>query len=98
MAAGRDRAPRAELPPQHRVVMEEQWERPMECERRRRRRPQETTQEPMCDQLAGDAGDDGVHPGENVGTGDDTRAWRLGGAVRMEMNEAWRSSGSRRLA
>jgi hypothetical protein len=68
--------------------MEEQWERPMECERRRRRRPQETTQETMCDQLAGDAGDDGVHPGENVGTGDDTQAWRLGGERSLE--EQWK--------
>jgi hypothetical protein len=39
-----------------------------------------------------------VCPGGNVGAGDDTWAWRLGGAVRLETNEAWRSSGSRRLA
>jgi hypothetical protein len=46
----------------------------------------------------GDAGDDGVHPDENVGAGDDTRVWRLRGVVRLETNEAWRSSESRRLA
>jgi hypothetical protein len=39
-----------------------------------------------------------VRPGENIGAGDDTQVWRLRGVVRLEMNEAWRSSGSRRLA
>jgi hypothetical protein len=54
MAAGRDGAPRVELPPQRRAVKEEQWEWPMECERRRRRRPQETMQDTTRYHLAGD--------------------------------------------
>jgi hypothetical protein len=92
MAARCDGAPRVELPPQRRAV-KERWERLMECGRRSRRCPQETTQETMRDHLTEDAGDDRVCPGERtlvqettpkLGGLEELCAWRrtkLGGVV-----------------